>query len=340
MLLFLRRRVKAISILSILSSSVVLIFFLSISSSYARHTTTHAGDPANGIVSSRHNLSDAGWPFAGPTSEICVYCHTPHWAGGGAPLWNRKNSVTSFTGENGSFTPNAGSLACLSCHDGQTAFDALINRPGHGSNTDGSATDLQWAFWMPAASQSYPTTDYDHLGTDTTAPCDICHKSGSLFADWVDPGRLVIGTNLTDDHPISVEYKPGVHSLRPTSTLLGSIDLTTSTGGAPLVTGNLWSIEGNIQDDGKIQDLLEGPNNTVECVSCHDPHYKNQTNPDQDFVGSYFKFTQTGLEGRHPTTKSLGQPATSHTDRSIDGLFLRRVGGNSDSGVCRTCHDK
>ena len=311
-------------LLYLLSIIIVLFFISSATQVNAKHLTTSAGDPANGIVRSRHNLSSGGYPFRGPTSEVCVFCHTPHWAGDTAPLWNRQNSVTSFTGENGSFTPNAGSLACLSCHDGQTAFDALINRPGHGSNTNGTATDLQWAFYMPVGN---PQTGYDHLypGDDATHGCANCHVGQFAAAPWANPGRLIIGTNLTDDHPISVAYQEGEHSLRPTNTALSSIDLSNGDG-TVLVTGNLWSIEGNIQNDGKISDLLE--DGYVECVSCHDPHYKNQTNPDPDFVGSYTQRMKNGA------------PATSHTDLNIDGMFLRRVGGNSDSGVCRTCHDK
>ncbi len=282
--------------------------------SYANHNSTNAGDPANGIVHSRHNLSTGGEHFHSGdtnmpttrltttgTSEVCVFCHTPHWAGNTGPLWNRKDVSSSFSGV------NEGSLACLSCHDGATALDALINRPGHGSNTDGTTTDLSWTF----------------------------QDDGSNVADKLGEHYAVGSNGLGDDHPISMSYTDalaehnnhGVHALRATSTLLGSIDLKTSTGGAPLVTGNMWSIEGNIQDDGKIQDLLEGTNNTVECVSCHDPHYKNQTNPDLDFVRSYIGTASTVT-------------LADHTDADIDGLFLKRVGGNSDSGVCRTCHNK
>ncbi|MFQ5559223.1 MAG: hypothetical protein ACE5FU_01375, partial [Nitrospinota bacterium] len=57
---------------------------------FAKHSTTSAGDMANGIGASRHNLSTSGshlvpWDETGSrenatgTSEMCVYCHTPHF---------------------------------------------------------------------------------------------------------------------------------------------------------------------------------------------------------------------------------------------------------------------
>ncbi len=311
--------------------SVILLFsvvsiLIAVPSAHAKHQTTGVGDPAGGIVNSRHNLSSSGWPFIGPTSEICVFCHTPHWANTGeGPLWNRSIASTTFTGENGPFTPNQGSIACLSCHDGQTAFDALINRPGHGSNTDGTATDLNWAFYMPVGTSH---VEYDHLypESDSTHGCSVCHQGQFAAAPWADPDRLIIGTDLTNDHPISVTYQAGQHSLRDPNTSLSDIDLSQN-GSGPLVAGNLWAVEGNITDNKTISDLLED-GQTVECITCHDPHYKNQTNPDPDFVSSYVQ------------RNANGAPATDHEDLNIDGMFLRRVGGNSDSGVCRTCHDK
>ncbi|MBI5587425.1 MAG: hypothetical protein HY889_03555, partial [Deltaproteobacteria bacterium] len=80
---------------------------------------------------------------------------------------------------------------------------------------------------------------------------------------------------------------------------------------------NRWAIKGYI-DGGTatIADLLR--NTKVECSSCHDPHFKNTSWDEIEAVGGY--------AGKDPS--------------EIDGLFLRRVGGNTGSGVCRTCHNK
>jgi len=66
----------------------------------------------------------------------------------------------------------------------------------------------------------------------------------------------------------------------------------------------------------RISDLLR--NGKVECSSCHDPHFSNRSWDEVEGAGGY-----EGL-----------------TENRMDGLFLRRVGGNTGSGVCRTCHNK
>lgn len=72
------------------------------------------------------------------TTEICIFCHTPHTTvpGAGAPLWNRSNAVATFdmydTGNSPTMdmsvaaTPQGVSMGCLSCHDGATAYNALL----------------------------------------------------------------------------------------------------------------------------------------------------------------------------------------------------------------------
>ncbi|MBI2400250.1 MAG: hypothetical protein HYV23_04225, partial [Deltaproteobacteria bacterium] len=53
--------------------------------------------------------------------------------------------------------------------------------------------------------------------------------------------------------------------------------------------------------------------------SCHDPHFNNKSWSEID--GTYW-------------------PTTDMQESENNGLFLRRVGGNSGSGLCRTCHNK
>src|SRR3989338_1937828 len=132
-------------------------------------TASAAGDTAGGVVWSRHNLSSYGEHYQATTSvsgtstatgitpltvittEICVFCHTPHFGQtNSAPLWNRGTSATGYvaygTTVAGTVISSVGgsSLACLSCHDGVTTLDNLINRPGKGSRTNGTGADMGW----------------------------------------------------------------------------------------------------------------------------------------------------------------------------------------------------
>jgi membrane-bound inhibitor of C-type lysozyme len=269
--------------------------------------TYNAGDAAGGISGTRHNLGSLSSHVSnGNTSEICIFCHTPHHtnkANDLQPLWNRGVAAGSFTaygttiagtvvadGDIGSV-----SLACLSCHDGTTTFDNIVNAPGKGGVTAGGSVQ-GWSF-------------YDE-GTPVT----------SLFLAGDDVKN--IGRDLSNDHPMSVVYNGGsAASLRTTDTVISTIDLTAglAASGATFdggnLTKNLWAMKGFISDSATIADLLRGPSaNRVECSSCHDPHFDNKSWNEVE--------------------------AASGGEADFDGLFLRRVGGNTGSGVCRTCHAK
>jgi len=126
--------------------------------------------------------------------------------------------------------------------------------------------------------------------------------------------RILLGPLLTNDHPVNVPFRGGRYaSLRPRSTIISRIDLVSGLRSTiPRRISNLWSIKGFISDTATIGDLLR--DGRIECSSCHDPHFNNKS------------WTEAAK-----TFKGWDD---------MDGLFLRRVGGNFSSGVCRTCHNK
>jgi hypothetical protein len=295
-----------------------------------------AGDAAGGIGSSRHNMGSLGRVItAMETTQICVFCHTPHHSVGDAttngPLWNRSDSNASTYTAYG--TTAAGTtiadgdlggatLACLSCHDGVTTFDNLVNRPGK----DTASGDQGWSFKMPGIGPVL-NTGFDHFGASVAGiSCDACHTV--IFSIGEQASRLNIGTALSNDHPVSVPYTPGTASLRATNTDIDSIDLSSGLGSTNAnVMQNLWAVKGYFNTDATINDLLRDNANvsgrTVECSSCHDPHFRNLS---WDEVES--------------TWNSGGSTWCGTGEDCSDGMFLRRVGGNTGSGVCRTCHNK
>ena len=143
------------------------------------------------VQGSKHDLSDSH-PTAGVintesgngTDEICVFCHTPHNSGTAAPLWNRTLPA------NGGYTPytsstmdatmtgtlNGMSLACLSCHDGTVALDALTNFPNY---VGGEMADADMVF----------------TGADVNAATEALNAGNAYFS-----------TDLSNDHPISIRY--------------------------------------------------------------------------------------------------------------------------------------
>jgi len=187
-----------------------------------------------GIVDTKHNLRSSGTnTIKGDVDEICVFCHTPHHATGTAvssgPLWNRTLSAAAYTVYDSptlDATPNdpplSVSKACLSCHDGTIGINQLVNRPGSGFGVN------------------------PDNATDTK----------------ITGAATLIGTNLADDHPVSMSYasasSPGTggtlgedsHTagFRATSTVGTRTVIQSGTVTLPLYSGN------------------------VECASCHDPH--------------------------------------------------------------------
>ena len=337
-------------------------------------TANLVGKSANGIVYSRHNLSSYGEhyqatssvvgtstemgidPINVVTTEVCVFCHTPHFGRTDtAPIWNRGSSATGYVaygpsiqggqtigGTTITFTASNGgsSLACLSCHDGVTTLDNLINKPGKGSNTLGAGADAGWIFGEVGTGDTIgDTANYG----DTSNPL----KSGSRLNIGAgnDNVRDAGQVTLANDHPINVVYNGGnVASLRPTTTTISSITMDNArlhgaeAAAAVGRSDNLWASRGFISNTATIGEILR--DSKVACASCHDPHYKNQTNTDPAVICGYISDDPTTSPLNEKDDCYGGNSAAYITDVDSDGLFLRRVGGNSNSGVCRTCHNK
>jgi len=126
------------------------------------------GDNPNSIIYSPHNLavSSPGAIHANAELEVCVFCHTPHFATGDGPLWNHQMSTavyqpyTSSTLKATVGQPTGASRLCLSCHDGTVALGMVVSRSG-----------------------------------------GIAMNTATLPA-----GPSNLGTDLTHDHPISFVY--------------------------------------------------------------------------------------------------------------------------------------
>jgi len=292
-----------------LALAVASVGFIAVGTASAVDTYNN-GDAANGIGSSRHNLGGLGEHITtAATTEICVFCHTPHHtntADNLKPMWNRGTSApASFTaygttlGGTSVASSDIGStsLACLSCHDGVTTFDNIVNAPGKKGVVNGGS-NLSWTFW------------------DAAVP--------GVVSDFMTSSRLNIGLNLSNDHPVSIAYNADRAGLRATNTVISTINLTAdlATSAATFdngnMTKNLWAVKGYVSSTATIADLLR--DSKVECSSCHDPHFNNKSWNEIDAT-----YAGAGI---------------TDLDAESNGLFLRRVGGNSGSGLCRTCHNK
>jgi len=231
-----------------------------------------------GIANTKHNFgksantgnSGSGWNWTNGTTEICVFCHTPHGAddSAAAPLWNRSIGTNTYTmySSLGTSTLDATdqqlngsgsiSLACLSCHDGTQAMDTMMNTPGGGA--DGTL-----------------------VGTTTVANTGLNGWVEFQSMSEISAEIIYLGTDLSNDHPVAIQYA---------GTGGAAVDADFKTA-ADNGSGQ-WYVEGVAQDGSTVNAAGYDKNDMrlftasggalsgqqlVECATCHDPHSENTT---------------------------------------------------------------
>lgn len=237
------------------------------------------------VVGSKHDLSASSGNNAFTASgnpagsdQVCVFCHTPHAAATAAnqiiPLWNRTTSASTFTlyadtgagtldgktADDGAATGGIGgvSLACLSCHDGSIALASVLNAPG-----SGPAAETAWGAgaWINAGSTLSGTTAAATLG-----------------------GVAGLGTDLSNDHPVAIQYAGGGYVITGAATMTGTSATANDTAFLPAVigTGTQAWVDVDASGTKTADDLPLFTNHLtaspavsepfVECASCHNPH--------------------------------------------------------------------
>ena len=138
----------------------------------------HATNAGAEIALTKHNLSISGpGPVrAAKESRICVFCHTPHGASAQGPLWNREQSGIVYTPYSSSTVVGL---------PGQPTGASLLCLSCH----DGTVA----------------------LGKVLSERTPILMRGGVM---QIPAGPARLGTDLSDDHPISFHYTPGLVSRR------------------------------------------------------------------------------------------------------------------------------
>lgn len=164
-----------------------------------------AAPPAKGVDGTAHDLSITGLNSVTTATRSCVFCHTVHNSGGGgasqiAPDWNHTTTAATFTMYNNTnhaasnlkglvdSQPTGPSLACLSCHDGTVSVGSLLIAPNGGGNEN-------------------------YIG----ARGGVSPGTGRISS-----GPALIGTDLSNDHPVSITYQDNLDTgLQPAASLTG-----------------------------------------------------------------------------------------------------------------------
>ncbi len=293
--------------------SKIVIALVAAGLALGTYITSHA---AEDVRSSKHNLATNPNILATGTTEVCIYCHTPHGgrsdvAGGAAPIWNRSLSTATYTvytspnfdaAGTTPGTPKGVSVACLSCHDGTVAFDALINKPGSGGYIGANITNgnvragLTFAGAFVDADGSFKEGERPPTGT-----------GAEPFPN--------LGTNLSNDHPISMEIPATDPQF---AQILANIDGAALTAGhiSPLYRTAASTLPTDKRDRIRAYPTAGDGKAYIECASCHNPHEATSTR----FL-RYPSFVGTAEE------TAIGA-STLNADR------------NAGSLLCLSCHQK
>jgi len=338
-----------------------------------------------GIANTRHNLtmsyserSTVMDTYRNDYFEICVYCHTPHGANStaAAPLWNRTVAQRSYvmynqdksTGSTTFYEPSAqdlnytqpgpNSLTCLSCHDGATAIDSVINMPTQltgafrAGYNKGQETGVNPEFldaWsgnllaleglsletpqIVAGSPGDPDKiDASHasLSNQGSGYCLSCHapnqgnQGGTFNPQNFD--IFVIGDQYNTSGS-SVNYLADDHPIGVEYPTEFGPDVDFREPDVKKAKMAFFDDNGNNRADPNEVRLYDtGDGYEVECGSCHDPHgIKVNDDNSNELIPSFLRV------GDFDTRVSRA-PGLSDA-RS-------QVSGNAGSQLCLTCHVK
>jgi len=235
-----------------LVSKVILAAVLAVAmagTARAQNTAVVAGGPhdlSNGSALRNTNATING--------QTCIFCHTPHGGANNIPLWNRNaptgaayqlyTSSTSDSTTTAAQIATSGSGACLSCHDGTIAVDVL-------ADVNGLAFGPAVSFTKQATAKS------------------TYSAAGAGANNLMSGGLPFLGTDLRNDHPVSVVYETA-RAATPAefvSQVVTGVKITVGAQALPLFGTSAATA-------------------TVECASCHNAH--------DNRLGNFLRKANTG----------------------------------------------
>ncbi len=250
------------------------------------------------LVNTKHNLSVSGPGAIRAASEaqVCIFCHAPHNSSPTPPLWNRRSPGSTYT-------PYASSTQRASV--GQPTGASLMCLSCH-DGTIALGDVLTRAAPIPIA------------GGVTTMPA----------------GASRIGTDLSDDHPVSFAYTAALASasgeLANPATLTGRVRLD--------ATGQLQCTScHDPHDDTNGKFLVVSNLASALCQTCHLKNYWSTS----DHRNSSATWSGAGPDPwPHTawTTVSANACENCHQPHSASGK-LRLLNAASEEGNCYPCHN-
>ena len=298
--------------------------------------------PTEDVKNTRHNLSSSGPTernvFTAQTTEICVFCHTPHGANpdavsSGAPIWNRRLSAETYTmydqvwsksfeGVLNTGQPTGFSRLCLSCHDGTIALGRLINPPGSGGfvRFDDTTSILQ----------NFSMT-YQNSQTSGCVGAD-CIPTGAGGAGVTTGDTRLLGVDLRNDHAISFIFDTAL-AVKDGELVDPGAGINIALQGSltrPNADPKLSPTKRHVGADPNVAD-------SVQCTSCHNPH--------QVDYPKFLRANRLQLDQGSPysdSTKKIssGCPPSCNPPSDKSGFSGAPATPPEGAIICLFCHDK
>lgn len=226
------------------------------------------------ILFSKHNLSTTGPGEVKSTTEsrICIFCHTPHNAHRDIPyLWNRSDQTTNYTPYQSS------------------TMHASIGQPTGTSKICLSCHDGTIALGAVLSRD----TEIPFVGGIRTLPSSR---------------RSNLGTDLSDDHPISFDYQTSIDA-----------------GNAELAATSALPEEIILDDGGQLQ-----------CTTCHDPH--DDTWGDFLVMSNQFSALCTGCHLKDQWVNSTHATSSAQWNGQGPDPWPNTAYSTVTENGCQNCH--
>lgn len=253
------------------------------------------------VANTVHNLSVTGpGQFKSSTEDrICIYCHIPHSATADAPLWNRTSSGGHVNYQSSTLDASPGSLSASSIHC-LSCHDGTI-----------ALGDL-------ANSRVGSVGENDNLNNTTLT------------------GRALLGTDLANDHPISIIYDAALSTNDTDLVHPANIDL-------PLLNGELHCTSCHDSHDNTFPPFLHKSTLNGElCVTCHASSGLNW-----DWINSTHATSNASPQGADPWIErkdewkgqNVSENSCMNCHTPHNAATPVRLVKDQEESTCYRCHD-
>ncbi|MFQ5717971.1 MAG: cytochrome c3 family protein [Acidobacteriota bacterium] len=252
-----------------------------------------------GVETSKHNLSVSGpgTITAGTESQICIFCHTPHNANPAVPLWNHE-----------------------------------LATPGSYATYSSTTLTVTLPLEQPTGASKLCLSCHDGtVALGQTVNDGLLALQNTGVGGRMPAGPANLGTDLTDDHPIS--FVPN----------LTDPEILNPPPGDPVKLDQGGKVQCTSCHDAHTEDtdpvslrfLVKSNRASALCVTCHQvEHWNSNPSSHQSSQSTY-----TSTQGAHTGYTTVEDNGCESCHRPHSGNAPQRNLKFIEESTCGACHD-